>query len=73
MPDPVVRLVNLTRSFQLGDTEGKAPMAGRILRVSGQPKGARKGSHSGIGDAECMQPRHRILTAQLDDLQLPHN
>src|ERR1035441_8685484 len=52
---------------QLRNTEAKTPMGGRIFRVTGQPKSTREGLYSGIGNAECMQPRHRILTAQFDD------
>jgi hypothetical protein len=41
--------------------------------VSDQPKRARKGLHSGIGDAECVQSRHGILTTQFCNLQLPND
>src|ERR1035441_892907 len=58
---------------QLRNTEAKAPMAGRIFHVSGQPKSARESLHSGIGYAERVQPWHGILTAQFYNLQLPYN
>ena len=52
--------------------ERRRLLGGFLLRAA-QPKRAREGLQSGIGNAEGVQPGHGSLAAQFYDLQLTHN